>query len=196
MQKVELSYDDFMYLLRATRYSICRDNYREALKYIKITVTPDSVSALSSDGEQVSRATVPCKSSNHFTGFIRPITVPKLHPKRANELRTIVISIDDEHTYLTVDTDYGDIRYSFPAELDYPEKIEQIFNEAATDAELIQAFGAAKWGIISKQFSPAYRGWFRIHEPKGPCKPMYLCSTDSYSNGKKIEQIILPVRGA
>lgn len=196
MQKVELSYDDFMYLLKATRYSICRDGYRESLRYIKVSVLLDSMSAFSSDGEQASRATVPCKSNCSFTGFIRPITVPKLHPSSANERRTIVISVDDEHTYLTVDTDYGDIRYSFPVNLDYPEEVERVFNEAAKDAQVVQAFNAGKWGIISQQFSPSYRGYFRIHEPKDKFKPMYLCSTDCYSNGRKIEQIILPVRGA
>ena len=114
MARVELPVAVFKSLVSAVKNCVAKDNSRPILKYIKLNITKEKLTAYACNGYAIARyqwkndcrVEVP----EDITCFVRPVQFTRL---RDCNIDKVVIETDDEGAHVTVPYEYGTITYHF-----------------------------------------------------------------------------------
>ncbi len=189
LHKIELNAGLYEQIIDACSFSVAKDDYRPRLRYIRIDVHKDNITAFSCNGYQLARIVIKNKFEDEFTCYIRPVKVK-------DKEFTIELNFDDEtgDTQVCMPTFEGKIVYVFSKPYDEnkldPDKIigdseERPYSIGLSTNRMIEACkGLQKFG----------KGYFVLHIPTNKNKGVLLQSLTETDKKVVVEQFVLPVR--
>ncbi len=144
MKTVTIQKNEFKKMLDGPKHCVATDDFRPMLKYIRIEVKTNSITACALDGYRASRYVLSCKEPNtdEFVCYVKP--VPIKESKRLFDY--VTLSLDDTSAYVDIDTEYGKMQYCFAQKGGWNIDIEKIFTDARKhDREVaVNAAGMAR----------------------------------------------------
>lgn len=185
MKRLELTVDEYLKILNTCKSAVSKNDPREELRYIKLDVTKDKVTAVSLNGYVLARYTFNHKSKEEFTAFIRPVST-----KPCDCILPVVIEVEDDSTVLTMEVPQGTLSYTFKHPSNYKVDADDIIGDDS-NREYKIAFDANILQIALEGLKKHHRGYFVFNCPKSPNQPALLrVRTDK----ETVEQLVLPVR--
>lgn len=191
MKKVVIEQNTFKAMIEGVKCAVATDMYRPILQYIKVVVTPATITFYALDGYQAAKLRIEQVSDCAFECYIKPIAFKPLK----NGADTVSIEYDEESriAYVSITTEYGELQYKFSQPAGEFIDVEKIYADAAEhDRELgISATRVAKaLNAIIKTSTDRERTV--IFESKQNNKQAFILR--SYDKEIFNEQLVLPVR--
>lgn len=189
--KIAINEIAYKKIIDGVKHCLAKDDCRKILRYIKIKVAPETITAYALDGFRAARVQVKAENPEmaEFECFIKPIAY-KPSKKGVNP---VLLEYDGKNAFIEVMTEYGTARYCFIQPTEKGIDIEKIYQEnRAHDREI--CFNAV-YGVQALK-ALASTNLSRLHEVVFESKndeltPFIIrAESDNYIN----EQLILPVR--
>lgn len=165
---------------------------RDALKFIQLEVTKDSIIAVACNGYQLSRYTLLQENEEEFTCYFKPFYFRSF---QWMEDLDVVVALDREKktTSIKLPATFGSVNYEFtPPTTEYPIEAIRTLETAKTNAGTRIAFNPVLLSASSKSFIKGRRSYMEVLTPESSTSPIY-CKTN-FSEEETLEHILLPVR--
>ncbi|MCM1297547.1 MAG: hypothetical protein NC037_02985 [Bacteroides sp.] len=191
MKKVTIEQNTFKAMIEGVKHAVSTDNCRPILQYIRVVVTPATVTFYALDGFQAAKLQIEHKNDCDFACYIKPI---KFTPLK-NGAFTVDIEFDEETRIACVNirTEYGELVYKFTQPAGEFIDIEKVYADAREhDRELGISAGRVAKALNSIIKTTSDREHGVIFESKENCQTAFILR--SIDKNILNEQLILPIR--
>lgn len=132
--KVEINEKLFAKMIESVKHCVAQNDMRIALKYIKLTIAKDKVTALACDAYRAAKTTITLSqpSAADFECYIKPI---KIKPISKTAVNNVVIELENNIATVEAMTEYGKIKYCFKQCVDKFPDLEKNYKDVHTLAD-------------------------------------------------------------
>lgn len=186
--KIQILNQDMKQLLDTTKYAVSKDFSRPILRYIKLDITAETITATSLNGMQLGQIKMPRKTeiAEPVTCLIQPIPLGK------GDLSYVDLEVAEKCVSITVRGDAGDVTHTFIQNGDFVN-VEQILANYPMPTEYI-AVDATRLIAALKPFAKKGRIDYCQLRINKKANALFITNNSSSDAEDKITQMVLLVR--